>query len=320
MRTYLATCAVIWMAASLVPGALIQSAKAQDTLPLEIVFEDGSRLNAALADNAITLQTQYGTIAIPPADVLRIDLAVRLDPAEAAQIAAAIEALDHDPQAKALLLRAGERALPALTAAAEVDQLIRLTVIREVIDAMQTAQKRPLILRDRDTIATTHGTFRGTILLPALKIRTSQFGLLTLNLADARMLRPPGSAEPRASQVRRPQRDQVQNDPGNLSAFASRIGDRFWFRVTGAAGGSVWGTDVYTSDSHLAAAAVHAGILKLNETGVVEVEIVPPLKAYRGSTRHGVVTHNYGSYDGAYRLHKPMMLSSFPLFTWWTLR
>ena len=36
--------------------------------------------------------------------------------------------------------------------------------------------------------------------------------------------------------------------------------------VTGSSQGTVWGTDLYTDDSSIPAAAVHAGVLKDGET------------------------------------------------------
>ena len=50
----------------------------------------------------------------------------------------------------------------------------------------------------------------------------------------------------------------------------------------------MWGTDVYTSDSTLATAAVHAGVLQPGQTGVVKVTILPGQAAYQGSTRNSV--------------------------------
>jgi hypothetical protein len=63
----------------------------------------------------------------------------------------------------------------------------------------------------------------------------------------------------------------------------------------------VWGTDVYTSDSRLAIAAVHAGVLKEGETGVVRVMLMDPPPAFAGSSRHGITTSAYGQYQGAYQ-------------------
>jgi hypothetical protein len=74
--------------------------------------------------------------------------------------------------------------------------------------------------------------------------------------------------------------------------------------VTGATDGSVWGTDVYTADSLLAVAAVHAGAVKPGETAVVRVTVMSPLTRYQGSTRYGVSSHDFGSFGTAYRVDR----------------
>lgn len=68
-----------------------------------------------------------------------------------------------------------------------------------------------------------------------------------------------------------------------------------------AAGGSVWGTDVYTSDSSLAAAAVHAGVLPNGANGTVVVEVLPGMGSYSGSSRNGVYSQNWGGYGLGFR-------------------
>ena len=74
------------------------------------------------------------------------------------------------------------------------------------------------------------------------------------------------------------------------------------FTVTGYSepGGqppSIWGTDVYTLDSHLAAAAVHAGIVKPGETGTVRVRIVQSPPQFAASFRNGVTTTAYNVFN-----------------------
>ena len=64
--------------------------------------------------------------------------------------------------------------------------------------------------------------------------------------------------------------------------------------------GTVYGTDTYTDDSSVCTAAVHAGILNPNTGGTVIIEIRPGLKAYVGSTRHGVTSDSYGSWGGSF--------------------
>ena len=92
-------------------------------------------------------------------------------------------------------------------------------------------------------------------------------------------------------------------DPGNLTAFNGRNGETFFFEVTGnAAPGSVWGSDLYTDDSALAAAVVQAGVLRDGETGVVKVTILPGTDSYAGADRNGVASADWGSWNGSYRV------------------
>ena len=78
---------------------------------------------------------------------------------------------------------------------------------------------------------------------------------------------------------------EVLPDPGTLLRRYEQVGKTFHFRVTGTNEGPVWGTDLYTADSHLATAAVHAGALAPEE-GVVRVSVVDMSRvAVRGSLR-----------------------------------
>jgi hypothetical protein len=90
--------------------------------------------------------------------------------------------------------------------------------------------------------------------------------------------------------------------PGNMVGLCQTIGKTYYFRVSGEELGTVWGTDIYTGDSALAAAAVHAGAVGLGETAMVKVTVVAPLSQYRGSTRNGISSHSYGSFGTAFRV------------------
>lgn len=95
-----------------------------------------------------------------------------------------------------------------------------------------------------------------------------------------------------------------KSDPGNLTRFARRIGQTFYFTITGAGQGAVWGTDVYTCDSNLAAAAVHAGALKIGRRGVVKVTIVDSPEQHVGTQRHGVGTLPFGPFRASYKIER----------------
>ncbi len=66
--------------------------------------------------------------------------------------------------------------------------------------------------------------------------------------------------------------------------------------------GSVWGTDVYTDDSYICKAALHAGRID-RSGGQVSLQMLPGQSSYAGTKRNGVTTMSYGSYSGSYRFN-----------------
>lgn len=96
--------------------------------------------------------------------------------------------------------------------------------------------------------------------------------------------------------------NNVYADPGSLATLRGYEGETLTFQVTGAEGGMVWGTDVYTDDSSLARAVVHAGLLAPGQTGQVRVTLLPGQDGYRGSARNGVQSQDWGAWVGSFRL------------------
>lgn len=92
--------------------------------------------------------------------------------------------------------------------------------------------------------------------------------------------------------------------PQTMVDLCDRVGAVYYFRVTGDPNGQLWGTDVYTGDSALAATAVHAGLVQPGATAIVRVTVEQPRKAYPGATRHGVTSHDFGPFGTAYRLSR----------------
>jgi hypothetical protein len=93
------------------------------------------------------------------------------------------------------------------------------------------------------------------------------------------------------------------NDPGNLISFRNNNGKTYSIKVTGTAEGSVWGgaDGIYTDDSRLGKAAVHAGLLKIGQEGVVVIRILPGQPTYTASTNNGITTAGYGAYSGSFK-------------------
>jgi hypothetical protein len=93
-------------------------------------------------------------------------------------------------------------------------------------------------------------------------------------------------------------------DPGTLASYEqAKPGDEVVFKVTGkTSGGSVWGTDLYTLDSKLALAAVHAGVLKAGQEGIIRVVFAPGLASYTASEKNGVKTSSWSGYKMSYKV------------------
>jgi hypothetical protein len=66
------------------------------------------------------------------------------------------------------------------------------------------------------------------------------------------------------------------------------------------ASGTVWGTDVYTDDSPICRAAVHAGVIG-PRGGVIDVYESRGLSSYDASTRNGVDSSSWGSYPRSFQ-------------------
>ena len=64
---------------------------------------------------------------------------------------------------------------------------------------------------------------------------------------------------------------------------------------------TIWGTDIYTDDSPICVAAVHAGVISTTG-GQITIEILPGQDSYMGSVRNRVTSQSYGTWPGSYRV------------------
>lgn len=68
---------------------------------------------------------------------------------------------------------------------------------------------------------------------------------------------------------------------------------------------SVWGTDVYTSDSSICTAAVHFGVITMMEGGPVQVTAAPGRGGYPASRRNGVRSQSWGAWGASFTVAAP---------------
>lgn len=89
-------------------------------------------------------------------------------------------------------------------------------------------------------------------------------------------------------------------DPGGLTGYRGKAGQSFYFYVTGHAPGSVWGDGLYTDDSAPGAVAVHAGLLRVGQKGLLKITIRPGRDSYEGAERNGIISQPYAVWQGSY--------------------
>lgn len=94
----------------------------------------------------------------------------------------------------------------------------------------------------------------------------------------------------------------ASDPPGSMHNMCDVTGVTYYFRITGALEGQVWGSGPYTRDSAMGAAAVHAGLVKPGETQVLRLTVVPAEKSYPGSTSNGVTTSDYADFPHCWTL------------------
>jgi hypothetical protein len=292
---------------------------------LEMSLLDGSTVKVTLRDERLEVRTVFGTLQVPASEVQSIEFGRRIPPAAAKKAEAAVLNLGSAEYktrqaAMAELEALGERAYPALLRAEASNDKEVARRAKELLTRLRESVPEGELERPEDDVIQTRGMrLVGRLTADTLPVRTFAFGEQRVQLADVRSLGMVGTTV--AVQ-------DVQPDPGNLLRFQGLVGKSFYFQVTGGApratgrrggggfagsggaagpvavGGVVYGSGTYTTDSTLALAAVHAGVLKEGETGLVKVTVLGPQASFAGTTRNGVTSSAFGFYPASYKVSK----------------
>ena len=93
----------------------------------------------------------------------------------------------------------------------------------------------------------------------------------------------------------------AQDLPNDMSDYRDKVGSTYLFYVTGDDGGPCFGGEdnVYTDESPLAVAAIHAGLLKANETKLIKVKVLAGRGSYPSVTRNGITSEEHDACDGS---------------------
>src|SRR5262245_28020932 len=300
-----ALCAALFLAPPISRAAAPDPTPSNSAQPaggsdVEVKCVDDSTLKIKLLDEKLELVTKYGFLQVSVADIRRIDFAHRCPPDVAEKIALAISKLGHPDfptreRATAELKGYRERAYPFLLKALKAEDPEVSRRADEVVKAIQArtpaAQLEP---REFDVVYTDDSKITGKLTAQSLRVYTNMFGEQQLKLADVRSLRSGAGAATEEAQNAPPA-------PANMMAYQQQFGKEMTYSLTGYVPGqgqqaSVWGTDLYTLDTSLAAAAVHAGLAKPGEVVTVRVRIVQSPPQFIASFRNGVNSTAYGNY------------------------
>lgn len=86
------------------------------------------------------------------------------------------------------------------------------------------------------------------------------------------------------------------------NGLGGKPGDRFtiYFPPNGTISSRIWGTGIYTDDGSIATAAVHAGMITVQNGGTVTIELRPGQPSYTGTVKNGITSNNYGAFGGSF--------------------
>ncbi len=110
----------------------------------------------------------------------------------------------------------------------------------------------------------------------------------------------------------------IPNSTTNMVSYRNNLGIIYSITITGVGNtsGNIWGTDIYTDDSHINKTAVHAGVILNGETKTVYIEMLPGQQSYTGTTRNTVVSANFAVWSGSYKfVQLPIYTLNFPVPT-----
>jgi len=259
-------------------------------------FRDGGSMRMKLRAKTIPIMTAYGKLEVPAEDIQGIELAPRLPDDVSHKVKDAIARLaSSKPEERSAagpeLFNMKEKAYVALVRASHSRDKDLAKRAGDLVDDLRGLVPNELLdAHVQDTIETDDSRFAGDIPLVSVEATSPQFGNVELKLADVRS----AAFESRTRTI------EIKGGNANLTQFDRQVGKAFSVRVTGTMGRGVWGTGPYTTHSSLAAAAVHAGVLRQGQTGIVRVRIVREQDFFNGSFQNGVPSQQWNGTHGAF--------------------
>ena len=175
----------------LVDPAPAQNVREAGALPeVDLRFLDGSAARVVLLQESIDIETRYGKLTVPCADIRRVELSLRLDEETGKRIVAALQGLGSDAfhQREAAgkeLLRLAIPAYHALKKAppSKDTEVARRTakLVKEIEHAVPAAR---LKVRTDDLVQARDFTIPGKVTARTVRVRSKYFGEAELKVSD----------------------------------------------------------------------------------------------------------------------------------------
>jgi len=158
----------------------------------EVRFGDGSIVRMTLLEENLEVQTKYGKLTIPLAEVRRVEFGLHVPPEVNQQITQSIKRLASDVYkerdvASKDLIQAGHFAYPMLQKATKSgDHEVAYRAVSVIKQISERVSPELLRLRDEDVIHTAEFTVIGRITSLSLKANSPHFGDVALKLSELR--------------------------------------------------------------------------------------------------------------------------------------
>jgi hypothetical protein len=178
------------------PGTKKITEKGTDlTGQTEVRFTDESVVRMVVLQEKLDVETKYGKLTVPTADIVKIDFGLHIPPDVEKKILQAIDDLGSENYktrevAVKDLVSFGPFAYPQVVKASKSDQpevQKRALLALEKLKAKHAA--RNLRSREEDVIVTANFTVVGKITTPTLRAKAENFGELDLQMAKLRGMR-----------------------------------------------------------------------------------------------------------------------------------
>jgi hypothetical protein len=162
---------------------------------VEVRFADGSALRMTILQERFEIETRYGKLTVPTAEIRRIDFAFRLPPDLSQRIETAIKNLgdssyEERQRATQELTTIGLPAYPALREAAQTSDAEAARRIRDLLQQIRAkVPENQLRFSPDDQVQTIKFTIAGRILAPTIQARSAYFSDGQVKITDLRSVR-----------------------------------------------------------------------------------------------------------------------------------